>query len=338
VAANGAWPEAIGFGFAEMTTSATGDAPLLVIVTPVYNGARFLAETMDSVQAQTYSNLVHIELDNASTDGTADILKRYANARIPVSVHRNDTTVPMAANWNKALTFIPPEAKYFRVLCADDVITPDFSTRMIALAERNPSVVVVGCDLQHHRGEGTFDQKWDTDRDIFPGREAVGRFFENRGMIIAHQTIFRSSVLGTRHPFLEADMAANDTDAVLDLLRNGDWGFVHERLATTREHPDSDTSTFVKPLKMDLCEHLALLERHAEYGLGKVAGRRMTRTYRRYYLRLLMRWRVRGEGDRVQRHIAALRGFKVGLSPLSFLDAIVDWPLARLGLRPVWKG
>jgi glycosyltransferase involved in cell wall biosynthesis len=321
-----------------MTVSVAGEAPLLAIVTPVYNGARFLAETMESVQAQTYPNLVHIVLDNASTDATPDILKRYANGRIPVVVHRNDATVPMAANWNKSLTFLPPGAKYFRFLCADDVITPDFSTRMVALAERHPGVVVVGCDLQHHRGEEGYDQKWDADRDVFPGREAVGRFFENRGMIIAHQTIFRSSVLGRRDPFLEADMAANDTDAVLDLLRHGDWGFVHERLATTREHPGSDTSTFVKPLKMDLCEHLALLERHAEFGLGRPAGRRMTRTYRRYYLRLLIRWYVAGERDRVQRHLAALRAFKVRVSILTYVDAIADWPLARLGIRPVWKG
>jgi glycosyltransferase involved in cell wall biosynthesis len=320
-----------------MTVPAAGDAPLLAIVTPVYNGARFLAETMDAVQAQTYSNLVHIVLDNASTDGTADILKRYANARIPVIVYRNDTTVPMAANWNKSLTFIPPDAKYFRVLCADDVITPDFSMRMVALAEQHPNVVVVGCDLNHHRGAETYDQKWDADRDVFPGKEAVERFFENRGTIIAHQTIFRASVLKRRDPFLEAGMAANDTDAVLDLLHNGDWGFVHERLATTREHPDSDTSTFVKPFWMDFCEHLALLERYAEYGLGKSAGQKMIRTYRRFYVRLLMRWTIKGERDRVQRHLAALRAFKVKLSPLSFADAIVDWPLTRLGLRPVWK-
>ena len=64
-------------------------APLFVVVTPVYNGAKFIAEAMDAVQAQTYPNVLHIVLDNASTDATPDILKRYSNARVPVVVERN---------------------------------------------------------------------------------------------------------------------------------------------------------------------------------------------------------------------------------------------------------
>ncbi len=49
--------------------------PPVAVVTPVLNGEEFLAETMDSVQAQTYPNLVHIVLDNASTDATAQIVE-----------------------------------------------------------------------------------------------------------------------------------------------------------------------------------------------------------------------------------------------------------------------
>ena len=58
--------------------------PLVAILTPVYNWASFLAETMACVQAQTYPNLVHIVLDNASTDATPEIINRYSGGRVPI--------------------------------------------------------------------------------------------------------------------------------------------------------------------------------------------------------------------------------------------------------------
>ena len=57
---------------------------------------------MDSVQNQTWPNLVHVVLDNNSTDGTARIIENYRDAAIPVLAFRNDTTVPIKENWNAA--------------------------------------------------------------------------------------------------------------------------------------------------------------------------------------------------------------------------------------------
>src|SRR5262249_12683512 len=132
--------------------SATLNDPLVAIVTPVYNGAKFLVETLDSVQSQTYPNLVHIVIDNASTDATPEILARYQHTRVPIEIRSNPQTLAIAENWNLAVSLPPATAKYFRVLSADDLIAPAFVSRMVALAEKHPNVVVVGCGL-NHRGE-----------------------------------------------------------------------------------------------------------------------------------------------------------------------------------------
>jgi glycosyltransferase involved in cell wall biosynthesis len=319
-----------------MTSNAHRGTPLVAVVTPVYNGATFLDETMRAVQAQTYPNLLHIVHDNASTDATPEILAGYRNARVPVEVERNEQTLPIGANWNAAVARVPREAKYFRILCADDLIEPEFVARTVDLAERRPTVMVVGCALKH-RAADVAETRWDTDREVFPGREAVQRFFLGNGLIIAHQTLFRRSALDHRSPFFDEGLIANDTDTCLHLLHTGDWGFVHEVLAMTRDHPGA-YSHAVTRMRLHQCDYLALLMRHAEYAFGPVEGQRWIRKYRRYYLRQVLRWRMGDTRAVYDRHVRAIKHF--GMRPIAwqFLDAVADWPLVRVGLRPVWTG
>lgn len=56
--------------------------PRLSIGLPVYNGEEYLAESLDALLGQTYENFELVISDNASTDGTRDICRRYAAQEI----------------------------------------------------------------------------------------------------------------------------------------------------------------------------------------------------------------------------------------------------------------
>ena len=82
--------------------------PLVSVVTPVHNGASFLAECIESVLAQTYHNWEHIIVDNCSTDGSAAIAASYARKDSRIRLGHTDHLLRAPDSWNFALTQMSP--------------------------------------------------------------------------------------------------------------------------------------------------------------------------------------------------------------------------------------
>ena len=78
----------------------------VAIVTPVFTGAAFLGECIDSVLSQTYDNWKHVIVDNASTDATPEIIAAYAAREPRIRVHRNLHTVNALRNHNFSVKLV----------------------------------------------------------------------------------------------------------------------------------------------------------------------------------------------------------------------------------------
>jgi len=113
--------------------------PTVSICIPAYQAHRHLAATLHSALAQDSSDFEVVVIDNHSTDGTDRILGDVADSRMRVL--RNPGTVPMMDNFNIAVQH--SRGRYVKVLCADDILTPDCVRVQAAVLEAMPDVSLV---------------------------------------------------------------------------------------------------------------------------------------------------------------------------------------------------
>ena len=107
--------------------------PLVSVVTAVFNGSDCIANCIESVLQQDYPNIEHIIIDGGSTDGTLEVLRRYAD-RLALWISEPDHGVYDA--WNKGLELA--QGEWLAFLGADDIYMPDAVSTYMDLALQCP--------------------------------------------------------------------------------------------------------------------------------------------------------------------------------------------------------
>jgi glycosyltransferase involved in cell wall biosynthesis len=258
---------------AETAASAGGDGPLVAVVMPVYNGAEFLEEALESVRAQTYPSWRCVVIDNRSTDETAAIVERVASREPRIGLVRADEHVGIYANHNRALAAAPHDARYTKVLHADDLLATDCLERMVAVAELHPEVGVVGGWRMY--GEELDLASLPQDREVFDGREIVRRSLTGGPYVTGSPSslMLRSSLVDAGRPFYDESIWHSDTEAVYAALLGCDLGFVHAVTTYTRLHPGQNTP-FSNEILTYAPENILMLLRHGRAVLNERRYRR----------------------------------------------------------------
>lgn len=127
-----------------------GDNRLVSIVLPVYNGARFLRESIDSCLNQTYSNWELIVVDDGSTDNSVAIVQAYDDQRIKLIRHEVNRKLPAALNTG----FARAKGYYLTWTSHDNYYLPTAIAEMTDFLEENPSIDFVFCDEYDMDEEG----------------------------------------------------------------------------------------------------------------------------------------------------------------------------------------
>jgi glycosyltransferase involved in cell wall biosynthesis len=213
--------------------------PLVSVITPVYNGAEYLRECIESVLAQTYQNWDYTVVDNCSTDDSLEIARQYAARDPRIRIHQNQQFFQAIANHNAALRQISPAAKYCKVVFADDWIFPECLEKMVAVAEKHPAVGIVSAYCLE--GEQVICTGLPYSSTVVSGREIGRRHLLEKLHLFgsANSLLYRADLVRSRHSFFNEANIHADNEACFDLLRSCDFGFVHQVLTFTRLRPGS---------------------------------------------------------------------------------------------------
>lgn len=301
--------------------------PLVAVVTPVYNGAPFFESSAESVQRQSYRNIVHVILDNASTDDTPDVIARLRGP-VPVKTARNPTLLSQMDNWNAAIGMTPADAKYVKVQCADDLMRPDAIEKLVGCAEANSEVdYVTARDVYNGR---LMDNGLDPNRVYMSGREFIREHMMSRSNWHPWpHMFFRATPERLDNPF-DRFRAGGDVDIVMRMLSDRMIGVVNEPLFYTRFHPGTETAR----MGGFAVQAYGNLERLLLYGpkfLSAEEYRHSLQQHLRLVMRHMIRWRLNGQGFRTIEILQALeKEFGVRLTAKDFAVAVATWPFDKL--------
>ena len=216
--------------------------PFVSVVTPVYNGAKYLKECIESVLAQTYQHFEYIIVDNCSTDASLEIALKYASIDSRVKVIKNKNHLKMLQNLNHSLRQISHKSKYCKEVHADDFLFTECLEKMVQVAETDSSIAIVSA----YRMNGNT-----VDLDGLPyrstkisGNEICRKFFIENFWVFGPPSarLIRSEEIRKRKNFYNEEFLHSDTEICLEILKDMDFGFVHQVLTFTRLHEEQETA------------------------------------------------------------------------------------------------
>jgi glycosyltransferase involved in cell wall biosynthesis len=208
----------------------TADPPLVSIVTPSFNQARFLEETIRSVLDQDYPRLEYLVVDGGSDDGSVEVLERYADR---LAWWTSEPDSGQAAALNKG--FAHARGEILGWLSSDDTLLPAAVRRVVEELEGDPEAMLA-------YGEALFvDERG---REIFP---LAARPFDVTAMVrtcanhvVQPGSLFRRRALELAGPLNEEAHYLFDFEFALGLWQAGGKVVrVPDRVATYRVHADS---------------------------------------------------------------------------------------------------
>lgn len=225
-------------------SSGVTDLSLISIITVVYNGEKYLEETIQSVINQTYPNVEYIIIDGGSTDGTLDIIKKYEN-KIDYWVSEKDEGIYDAMN--KGIDLATGEWVYF--LGADDILCREVLKQIYFDSNFDRKYLAIYGDVYMPKKHKLYNGKFNKYKIMFCN--------------ICHQAIFYNSKVFKQNKFNEKYKIWADYD--LNMRIFDEANFMYKPILVAFFNDLSGISSLVKNDEIFQNERAAIIKKY----LGK---------------------------------------------------------------------
>lgn len=241
-------------------------SPRVSILIPTYNGARYLAEAIESVLNQTCRDFELLVIDNASTDGTPEIIARYDDPRLRKI--RNENNLGLIGSVDKGRTLA--RGRLLVDIGSDDIWEPDLLECALRFWDSHPGLSFMHASAILIDSAGTpcggINAAW---REVTPGREAFVEVYK-RGFCFSGM-FMRKDLLDK---FGTLDRSWDDMLDLwwfLKLSLNGDVGYMNRALLRYRLH-DNSLSSALYVRGQGFRNHLALAASAFDWPSARSAG------------------------------------------------------------------
>lgn len=216
-------------------------APLVTVGMPAHNGARYVAEAIESILAQTCADLELVIADDASDDGTAEICRAYVARDSRVRYHRNPVRLGLAENHNRVVELA--RGRFFHWTGADDTHDPRFLERCLIALAAEPEAILAHTALQViDEAGGTLGIRENRvlgSDSVEPARRLAGALFDSP-WCSAMYGLFRTEAL--RRTSLMLPFHGSDRTLLVEAALLGRFAHVPEPLFHNREHAERYTA------------------------------------------------------------------------------------------------
>jgi glycosyltransferase involved in cell wall biosynthesis len=261
---------------------------LLSIGLPVHNGGKYISDAIESILSQTLTDFELIICDNASSDDTEHICRRYAARDGRIRYYRNASNIGASANFNRC--FELGSAKYFKWAAHDDLLEATHLERCVASLEANPDAVLCQSLVRKIDADGNSIGIYDSEL-IGANARSVARRFD----VLVNSTHWSTEIFGVIRRDALARTAligpyyASDGVLTAELGLLGRLIQVPEPLFLNRDHPDRCVRTVYhdrrlahkwyqpdgqKPRLRDLCPFWRIYAEYWRMVRRHVPGRR----------------------------------------------------------------
>lgn len=225
--------------------------PRLSVGLPVYDGERYLAEAIDALLGQSYRDFELIISDNASTDTTADICRRYADRDPRVRYFRQPRNIGQVPNHD--FVFQRARGELFKWASHDDLYARDLLLRCVEALDEHPEVVLSHVPSAIIDGVGNITQPIPyslATADERPSERFRSVLFVDGGDDI--YGVIRTAVLRRIPP--QGSYHHSDRTFVAEIALHGPFRTVPEWLYFRRDHPER--ALRVAPTKRAYCTRM----------------------------------------------------------------------------------
>jgi glycosyltransferase involved in cell wall biosynthesis len=204
--------------------------PKVSVVTPVYNGAQFIADNIRSVAAQTYRDWEHIIVDDCSTDDTCDVIRRFPHIKL-IQLEKNGGPARALNHGYREAT-----GDYFAWVSADDGYLPSYMEKAVAYLDSHPEAVCVDAGVYFVDVEGNILTAHHGERKTLRANDLL-----RCSPVHGSSTLFRREVYEKLGGFNEELIGTPDTDMWVRMLGLGEIGHVPEPVTYCTRHPNQDS-------------------------------------------------------------------------------------------------